>query len=114
MKRDPSLYIEDILQAIASIEKYIDKIKKDNFYANELVQDGVIRKLEIIGEAVKQIPKNIKEQYPKMPWKKIAGMRNRLSHEYFGIILERVWNVTKKDLPKLKKTILKIKKIRIF
>lgn len=110
MKRDPRLYIEDILQSITSIEKYIKSLKKDSFYTDELIQDGVIRRLEIIGEAVKQLPKDTMKQYPKVPWQKIAGLRNRLSHEYFGIILERVWNVTKKDLPNLKKIILKIKK----
>lgn len=108
MKRDPKLYIEDILQSIASIEKYIKSIKKDKFYQDELIQDGIIRRLEIIGEAVKQLPKDIVKQYPDVPWQKIAGLRNRLSHEYFGIILERVWNVIKKDLPKLKKNIIKI------
>lgn len=108
MKRDPKLYTEDILQSITSIEKYIKNLKKDSFYQDELIQDGVIRRLEIIGEAVRQLPKDIMGQYPDVPWQRIAGLRNRLSHEYFGIIMERVWNVIKKDLPKLKKNIIKI------
>lgn len=90
MKRDIRQYLEDIIQSIANIEKYIKSVKKDSFYQDQLVQDGVIRRLEIIGEAVRQLPKEILRQYPDVPWQKIAGLRNRLSHEYFGIILDPV------------------------
>jgi len=89
--RDYKLYLDDILEAAKRIEKYangftLEKMKKDN-----LVVDGVVRNLEIIGEAAKNIPANIKEKYPDIERKKIAGLRDVLAHEYFGVDLEVLW-----------------------
>jgi len=74
------------------------------------VQDAIVRRLEIIGEAVKSIDEYFRNKYPDIPWKKIAGMRDVVAHEYFGVKLERVWEVVKSDVPDLKKKILKIRK----
>ena len=74
------------------------------------LQDAVIRRIEIIGEAVKNIPKQVKNKYPDIAWKEIAGMRDILIHEYFGVDLELTWKVAKKDVRNLKSKILKVKK----
>ncbi len=77
------------------------------FASNDAMQDAVMRRLEIIGEAVKHLPDEMKDKYPNIPWKNIAGMRDVLIHEYAGVQIERVWRTAKDDLPPLKQVILK-------
>ena len=108
VKRDFKLFVYDILTCIDSIEEYLNKVSKRELFGNQLLQDAVVRRLEIIGEAAKNIPLRIKNQNKQIPWKKIIGLRNIITHEYFGVNLERVWNITKDDLPELKKQIKKI------
>ncbi len=110
MKRELELFIEDILESIKLIEKYIGNTSKVSFGNNQKLKDSVIRRLEIIGEAVKNIPNNFKEKYPEVPWKKIAGLRDIITHTYFNIDLDITWEIIKKDLPDLKERMLKIKK----
>lgn len=110
MKRDLSLLIEDILGRIDLIEDSIDKLSKDKFELNELLADATVRRLEIIGEAVKNIPNDFRKKYSEVPWKDIAGFRDIIVHAYFKIDFDAVWDIIKKDLPDLKKKILKIKK----
>jgi uncharacterized protein with HEPN domain len=109
MKRDIGLFIEDILDSIKNIEDFTIGLNKEKFSKDNLRQSAVIRQLEIIGEAVKNIPLSFREKYSKIPWKDIAGFRDILSHAYFGISVDRVWNIIEKDLPNLKKEIEKIK-----
>ncbi|MDQ7032491.1 MAG: DUF86 domain-containing protein, partial [Desulfonauticus sp.] len=95
MQRHPKVYLKDILKAIKKIENYVENLDFKKFSANELVQDATVRNLEIIGEAVKKIPIEIKSKYPKIEWKKIAGLRDILIHEYFGVDLEILWDIIK-------------------
>ena len=114
MKRDLNLFIEDILENINKIENFSKNLSKQELLKDELKQYAIIRAIEIIGEAVKNIPKNFREKYSNIEWSKIAGMRDVITHGYFGIDLDAVWKVIEKDLPILKKQILKIKESRDF
>jgi len=110
MTRDMRLYIEDILDSISKIEEYTKAIDEHKFFSNTQIQDSVIRRLEIIGEAVKNIPEDFRNKYPQIPWKKIAGLRDVLIHEYFGVNLRRAWKVAKEDIFTLKQELLKVRK----
>jgi len=110
MKRDLRLFIEDILENINLIEDSIRKLSIKQFESNRLVIDATLRRLEIIGEAVKNLPNSFKNKHPGIPWKDISGFRDVIVHAYFGVILGRIWNIVKKDLPILKKQIEKIRR----
>lgn len=109
MIRNEMLFLEDILDSISNIEKFSKDLSKEKFLKNELKQSAIIRQIEIIGEAVKNISDKTKDKYPQIEWKKIAGSRDIFIHAYFEVNLERIWDILKKDLPNLKEKILKIK-----
>ena len=106
MKRDMRVYLQDIWESILVTEEYIQGLTKEEFLNNRQVQDAVIRRLEIMGEAVKYISGNFKSKYPEIAWAKIAGLRDVLIHQYFGINLKRIWELVKSDLPLLKKELI--------
>lgn len=110
MPKDYKIYLDDILDSIEKIESYTKNISCKEFSKNNLVIDGVIRNLEIIGEAVKKLPLEIKRKYPDVEWKKIAGLRDILIHEYFGINLEIVWDIVVNKIPELRVSIEIIRK----
>lgn len=110
MKRDASVSLGDIANCIEKIEKYVNGVSKTKFLKDTLIQDAVLRRLEIIGEAVKNIPDEFRKKYPDIRWAHIAGLRDVLIHAYFGVNLERVWLVIEKDLPELKAGISRILK----
>jgi len=109
-KRDPSLLVEDIGAAIEKIERYIAGMDMATFTANDKTVDAVVRNLEIIGEAARQIPAAFKESNRDLPWGQIAGLRNRIVHDYFGLDLEMIWHIITSGLPELKATIQEILK----
>lgn len=110
MKRDIRVYLEDVLESIEKIEEYIKPITENDFYKNTQVQDAILRRLEIVGEAVKNVPQEVRDKYPEIPWKRIAGIRDVLIHQYFGVSLERTWKVIKEDIIDLKNKIIEVQK----
>lgn len=102
MPRDDSVYLQHILDAIARIESYLDQIDEDQFYATPLRQDGVIRQIEIIGEATKHLSLSLTKQNPHVPWSDLSRMRDKLIHQYFGVDVTTVWLTATEDLPVLR------------
>ncbi len=102
--KDERIYLRHILVAIERIEAYC-RNGRSEFFRNTMIQDAVIRNLEIIGEATRHLTLEITGRCPGIPWRKITALRNVLIHEYFGVDLEIVWRVVQKRLPKLKRSI---------
>jgi uncharacterized protein with HEPN domain len=100
--KDASAYLKHIREAIVKIEKYTEGGRK-TFSEDTMIQDSVIRNLEIIGEAARNLPVDLRKSYPKVPWRSMMGMRNVLIHEYFGVDLDIVWKVVAQRLPVLKR-----------
>lgn len=107
-KRDIRLYIEDVRESIAKIEKYTKGLDYNTFIKDPKTIDAVVRNLSVIGEAVKNFPDNLKSKYPQVPWREIAGTRNKTIHEYFGIDEDILWKTVKEDMPAFKKQIIEI------
>ena len=101
MKKDPLVYIDDILDSIEAIKNYTAGLTKEDFFNSTEKQDAVYRRLEVIGEAANRLPDEFRNQYPQVPWQNIVGMRNVLIHEYNSIDLDRVWATIQKDIDKL-------------
>ncbi len=97
MRKNVKIFLEHILDAINLIEEYINDKKKSDFIESKQLQDSVIRRIEIIGEAIKNIPGDFKSTHENIPWKEITGMRDILIHQYFGVDLELTWEVIKTD-----------------
>lgn len=108
MKGNSGLYLRDILNAIDAIEKFVGEMSFSEFKNDDKTSSAVIKKFEIIGEASKNIPDEIKQKHQEVPWKDIAAMRDKLIHFYFGTKYELVWDTIKIDIPRLKPLIQKI------
>ena len=104
-KREWKILFEDILECIVKIENYTKGFEFESFATTPMVIDAVVRNIEIIGEASKNIPDEIKQKHSQIPWKKMAGIRNRIVHEYFGVDISIIWFILSKELAPLKKEI---------
>lgn len=101
MKREVGDFIEDVINAMDKALKFVEGMSYEEFVQDDKTIFAVLRAIEIIGEAVKNIPDDIKEEYPEIPWKGIAGMRNKVIHGYFGVDLKVVWDTVKKRMPEV-------------
>ncbi len=108
VKRVYTDYIQDILDSIQDIENFIQDMSFADFKDDRKTINAVVRSIEIIGEASKKIPKNLRDSRPEIPWKKMTGMRDKLTHAYFGIDLEIIWKVASEEIKQIKPGILKI------
>ena len=109
-KRSYRLYISDILEAMNNIETYVKDLTYETFIQNNMVKDAVLRNLEVIGEAAKNISKDIKTEYAGIPWKRIVGLRNIVIHEYFGVDMENIWKIITDNLPQIKPAFIELLK----
>jgi len=104
MSRDPLLYLEDIIEACDKILLYTKDTSFDDLESESMLFDAVVRNIEIIGEAAKNVPDSIRQEVQEVPWKEIAAMRDILAHAYFGVDPEIVWDVVKTKVEPLNKT----------
>lgn len=102
MSRDVVVFLDDILDSIDRIQRYTEGLDRDGFLDADQVQDAVLWRLAVIGEAVKNLPESLRDEHPDVRWSDIAGMRDVLVHGYFRVNLERVWRVVEADVPVLK------------
>ncbi len=106
--RGYSLYLSDILKAFEAIESFVESQSFEDFKKDDKTSSAVIRKFEIIGEAAKQVPESVKQKYPAVPWKEMAGMRDKLIHFYFGVNYELLWQTINNRVPEIKPVICQI------
>ncbi len=104
-RRNHKLLVEDIVDAMDKIERYIKDLTYETFVKNDMAMDAVVRNLEIIGEASKNLPEDVRAKYPDIPWKRMIGLRNIAVHEYFGVDLSIIWEIITKNLPETKPNI---------
>ncbi len=103
--KDNSVYLDHMLDCIQRIDEYVES--KEQFYSSRLVQDAVIRNLQVMAESSQRLADGIKKTYPDIPWKEISGFRNILVHDYLGVDLDAIWSVVEQDLPKLEQALMK-------
>lgn len=108
MEKDNRVFLQHVLDSINIIEEYLQGVDEEKFMHTRLLQDGVIRQIEIVGEAIRRVSKDMRRTYSEIPWQDVAGMRDKLIHDYFGVDLEKVWLTAQEDLPVLKKQITEI------
>lgn len=106
--KDYGDYLNDIFNSICEIEEFVKGMTFNEFVSDRKTRNAVIRSIEVMGEAAKNIPESFRRKHPKVPWKKMAGMRDKLIHEYFGVDLEIVWQMIEDNLPVLKFSFIKI------
>lgn len=108
MKKDDTVYLLHILDAIDLITEYTKGMSENEFLSNSMAHDAVVRQIEIIGEAARNVSDEFQAKHPKLPWSKMTGIRNKIVHEYFNVNYSIVWDTIKDDLPLLKRSLKKI------
>ena len=108
MKKEPNVFLQHILENISRIESFSEGLTKEKLEKDDRTQYAIIRAIEIIGEAIKNLPQELTEKHPEIPWKDIAGTRDKIIHQYFDIDLDTVWDTLQKDIPDLKNKIQKL------
>lgn len=106
--KDDKVFIEHILESINAIEEFSKDLTKEELKSNRMKQNAIVREIEIIGEAAKNISKILKNKHPEIKWQEIIGTRDMITHHYFGLDLEIIWDIINKDIKILKKQIIKI------
>lgn len=101
MSRDPGLFVDDMIRACEKIQRYVAGRLRSVFESDEQSFDAVLKNLEVIGEAAKRLPPEVKESHPEIAWRDIAGLRDIIVHEYFGLDLDIVWDVVESRVPVL-------------
>lgn len=101
--RDDSVYLGHVRDSCHRIETYLSGVDEDEFLETELIQDAVVRQIQVIGEAVKRLSRKLREAHPDIPWSDIAGMRDKLVHDYMGIDVEAVWETARAEIPLLRR-----------
>jgi len=109
-EREPAVYVDDILSSIRKIKRYTKGMSEAEFFRSSITVDAVVRNLGIIGEAASAIPDEYKKKFSNVPWRKIIGMRNKVVHEYFGLIEDILWSTINKDIPLLERQIKEVAK----
>lgn len=109
-KNLPKLYLDDILTSIERIEEYTKNLSHKDFEDDQKTVDAVVRNLEIIGEAARNIPENFAEKHNSLPWSEMVSMRNKVIHEYSGVDVDILWKTIQEDLPKLKEQVKELSK----
>jgi uncharacterized protein with HEPN domain len=108
MKRTFRDYVADILTSFEETQEFTQGLDFDAFARDRRTVNAVVRSLEVMGEAAKRIPAEIRKKYPEIPWKRMTGMRDKLIHDYFDVDLRRVWNTAKRDLPPLRSSVTRL------
>ena len=109
-RRDLRDYLQDILDAVDDIERFVTDIGYEQFINDKKTLNAVVRSIEVIGEASKRLPESFKKKNRELPWREITGMRDKLIHAYFGMDTETIWKTVKENIPQLKQTIKKMVK----
>ena len=104
-KRHHRHFLEDILDAIEKIERYTQGLSREGLWSNDLVADAVVRNLEIIGEAARHVPQELRARHSDIDWRRVVGLRNVVVHEYFAVDLDVVWVVLNEHLPQLRRVV---------
>ena len=108
MKKDDSVYLHHIIDAFVQIEHYTEGVSHEEFLRNRLLQDGVIRQLEVMGEAARNLSEDLRSEHPQIPWRQMIGLRNRMIHAYFNVDLQIIWEIVQGDIPDLKQKMKQI------
>jgi uncharacterized protein with HEPN domain len=111
MKKDDCVYLHHIIDAFLQIEHYTDGVTYEEFLSNRLLQDGVIRQLEVMGEAARNLSEDLRNEYPIIPWRQMISLRNRMIHAYFNVNLQIIWEIIQGDIPNLKQETMHILEI---